>query len=148
MKKYLAILSMLLVSACASVPMTTPQQDQAAKQFAAPPSDKSNLYIFRDEQFGAALPMGVTLDGRMLGKTAAKTYFFLTIPPGRHSVVSSAENDSVLDWDAEAGKEYYVWQEVKMGLMMARSKLHFVAPERGQEGVLASKRILDQYDPQ
>ncbi|MDX7898391.1 hypothetical protein SJS28_04350 [Aeromonas media] len=36
----------------------------------------------------------------------------------------------------EAGKNYYVWQEVKMGLLMARSKLSQVSEGEGKKGVM------------
>lgn len=87
--------------------------------------------------------MTVSLDERILGKTAAHTYFFLTLEPGPHSITSEAENTSTLKVDMEAGQEYYVWQEVKMGLLYARNKLQLVTSERGQEGVLKSKRIAN-----
>ncbi|OEJ67138.1 DUF2846 domain-containing protein [Magnetovibrio blakemorei] len=144
MKKYFAVFSMVVMSACASVPMTTPEQDLAAKQFPKAPSDKSNLYIFRDEGMGGAVPMTVGLDNRILGKTASLSYFFLTIDPGAHQITSEAENTDVLDINTSAGEEYYVWQEVKMGFLFARTKLHLVPQDRGQRGVLRSKRIIDQ----
>ncbi len=37
--------------------------------------------------------------------------------------------------DVEAGKSYYVWQEVKMGVMVARSALHLVSADVGQSGI-------------
>ena len=40
-----------------------------------------------------------------------------------------------------AGKNYYVWQEVKMGLLMARSKLSQVSEEEGKQGVMESKLV-------
>jgi uncharacterized protein YceK len=37
--------------------------------------------------------------------------------------------------DLVAGQTYYVWQEVKMGLMSARSALHVVSADVGKAGV-------------
>ena len=56
-------------------------------------------------------------------------------------MISKAENDSVLDLTAVAGKIYYVWQEVKMGLFLARSQLQPVDEKTGQAGVLESKLV-------
>lgn len=114
-----------LASACASVPMASPELDRTAKQFLITPG-KSNLYVFRDESFGGAVKMTVLLDGQLLGDTAAKTFLVATLPPGPHSLLSKAENDARLDFTTEAGKNVYVWQEVKLGILMARSTLHLV----------------------
>jgi hypothetical protein len=114
-----------LVTACASVPMATPEQDRAAKEFRTTPG-KSNVYVFRDESIGAAIKMNVLLDGGLFGATAAKTFLLTTVEPGRHTLLSKAENDSTLAFDAVPGANVYVWQEVKMGILMARSKLQLV----------------------
>ncbi len=41
-----------LVSGCASVPMATPEQDAAARNFAVKP-DMANIYVYRNETMGA-----------------------------------------------------------------------------------------------
>ena len=37
--------------------------------------------------------------------------------------------------DAQPGNTYYIWQEVKMGMMSAGSKLHVVDAAQGKKGV-------------
>ncbi|CAD6548891.1 hypothetical protein LMG28140_04677 [Paraburkholderia metrosideri] len=56
-----------------------------------------------------------------------------------HELVSKTENDSTLNIDAVAGKIYYVWQEVKMGMWAARSKLQPVDDDVGRNGVKESR---------
>jgi hypothetical protein len=129
---------MLVVSGCATVPMGDAQLDAKLKTF-APPKDKAALYVYRNETLGAAIKMTVALDGKILGDTGAKTYLYTELNPGKHRLVSKTENDSVLDFEAIAGKVYYVWQEVKMGLWMARSQLQMVDDKTGQTGVLESQ---------
>jgi len=46
-----------------------------------------------------------------------------------------------LPTNTEAGKNYYVWQEVKMGLLMARSKLSQVSEEEDKQGGMESKQV-------
>jgi hypothetical protein len=36
---------------------------------------------------------------------------------------------------------HYVWQEIKMGLLMARSQLSQVSEEEGKQGVMESKLV-------
>ena len=129
----LALLSLSLVG-CASVQMADPAQDAQAKQFTAKP-DVAGIYIYRNESMGAALKMDIDLDGKPLGQSAAKTYFYAEVTPGNHKITSKTENTVDLSIDAVAGKLYYVWQEVKMGVWSARSKLQLVDEATGQAGV-------------
>ena len=143
MKKLTALvltLMLTLLSGCASVPMASLEQDTQAKDF-SPIPNKAALYIYRNEMFGAAIPMSVSVNGRVLGQTAARTYFRLNLPPGRYSVESHAENVSALQLNTEPGKNYFVWQEVKMGMWMARSQLQQTDETVGRAGVMESKLI-------
>jgi len=134
----LMVVLALIVSGCASVPMADPARDVELKKFQAKP-DKAGLYVFRNETFGAAIKMTVLLDGKLLGDTASKIFLYADVEPGSHRLTSKTENDSILDFTAVAGKLYYVWQEVKMGLFAARSQLQLVDEKTGQEGVLETK---------
>ncbi|BAU49473.1 lipoprotein [Sulfurifustis variabilis] len=130
----------LLLGACASVPMATESEDMQAKQ-ASVPAGKSLIYLYRNETFGAAVKLNVTLDGRDAGETASKTYFMWTVNPGQHQIVSKGENNASLTVDAKPGQRYYVWQEVKMGMFQPRSLLHVVDEPTGREGVKECKLI-------
>ncbi len=123
-----------LLSGCASVPMASPEADAKAKTFATVPG-KAQIYIYRNENFGAAIKMPVLIDGQIAGDTAAKTYIMKTVAPGKHTILSKTENDSTLEVNAQAGKNYFVWQEVKMGAFAARSNLQLVSDDVGKAGV-------------
>ena len=143
LKKMLAIgavLAVALASGCASVQMASPEQDTAAKSFAVKPG-KANIYVYRNETFGAALKMPVVLDGKAVGDTASKTYLVVEVDPGSHTVVSKTENDSSVTLNAVSGRNYFLWQEVKMGLMTARSDLKEVDEATGKAGVAECKLI-------
>lgn len=127
-----------VLSGCASVAMVDPQRDAAAKTFVAP-ADKAGLYIYRNESMGAAVKMDVAIDGQAVGQTAANTYLYKEVAPGKRVITSSAENTATLEVDARPGALYYVWQEVKMGVLYARSKLHLVGEEEGKKGVLETR---------
>jgi hypothetical protein len=129
-----------LVTGCASVPTASIERDMQTKTFAVKP-DKANIYLYRNESIGAAVKMDVELNGKAVGQTAAKTYFMLEVAPGKHTLVSKAENDAVLDVPTKAGKNYFVWQEVKMGLLYARNKLMLVDETTGKAGVAECKLI-------
>lgn len=132
-----AALALSLVG-CASVNMGDAKQDAALKTFATP-KDAAGVYIYRNESMGAAIKMNVELDGRAIGQTAANTYLYKEVTPGKHTFTSKAENDSSIEVDAKPGTLLYIWQEVKMGLLGARSKLQLVDQAVGQKGVQETK---------
>jgi hypothetical protein len=63
------------------------------------------------------------------------------VTPGKHTVVSKSENDVALNIDVQAGKNYYAWQEVKVGVWTAGSALHLVDEKTGEEAVMQCKLI-------
>lgn len=145
MFKKLLVLATVTLSliGCASVPLGDVQKDTAAKQFSTNP-DKAGVYIYRNETFGAAIKMDVAVDNTPIGQTASKTYFYTEVEPGKHTVTSTSENTDTLEFDTVAGKLYFIWQEVKMGALYARTKLHLVGDAEGQKGVLESKLAAPQ----
>ncbi|MBU2426581.1 MAG: DUF2846 domain-containing protein [Gammaproteobacteria bacterium] len=132
--------AMLTISGCASVPMADPAADTQAKTFVTA-ADKANLYIYRNENLGAAIKMPVLLNDKSIGDTAAKTYIFRQVDPGSYTITSKSESDSKLQLDVEGGKNYFIWQEVKMGTWAAGSKLQQVDETKGTAGVKESKMI-------
>jgi len=54
---------------------------------------------------------------------AATAISFFTVTPGQHYFCSRAENHSVIALTVEAGKTYYLQQEIQMGVMKARTGL-------------------------
>ncbi|WP_084186906.1 DUF2846 domain-containing protein [Andreprevotia chitinilytica] len=123
-----------LLGACASTSKVPAGLDVKAKTFTVTPG-KANIYVYRNEFMGFAIPMQVNLNGQKAGFTNGKTYMAFEVNPGFQNVLSKAENDDSLVLNAEAGKSYYVWQEVKLGVLVARNKLHLVDEATGQKGV-------------
>lgn len=135
-----ALACALLVTGCASVPMAPASADATAKTFKAD-SKKANVYIYRNESMGGAVKMPVLLDNVSIGDTASKTYIFRQVDPGTHVITSKTEKDATLSIDTKAGKNYFVWQEVKMGAFAARSALHLVDEAKGKAAVAECKLI-------
>ncbi len=129
----LVVLVAAFASGCASVQKAAPAKDLAAKKFEAS-AERAQVYVYRNEVLGAALSMPVTVDGKLAGKTGPKSFFKFDLPAGKHTLTSQGK-ESQLDLNVENGKIYYVWQEVKMGVMSGGSKLQLVSDEQGQKGV-------------
>ena len=129
-----AVISLTLVGCASTVPMATPEKNAQAKQFVAKP-DVAGVYIYRNENFGKAVKLPLEIDGKTIGQTGHKTYFYTEVSPGPHKVTTRAENTAELTLNAIAGKLYFIWQEVKMGMWAAKAELHLVDEATGQKGV-------------
>ncbi|MDF0607141.1 DUF2846 domain-containing protein [Neisseriaceae bacterium TC5R-5] len=129
-----------LLSACASTPMASKEEDAAAKKFQASPNT-SRIYLYRNENFGAAVKIPVIINDKLAGDTVAKSYIVQDLAPGKNTIQGKAENDSTITLDTVAGKIYYIWQEIKMGFWGPGNQLHQVDEATGQAGVLESNMI-------
>ncbi len=150
MKKIVLLCMAILVAmltGCASVPMASLDQDAKAKDF-TPRPDKATLFIYRNETFGAAIPITVSVNDRTIGQTASKTYFRFNVNPGRYKIKAHAENVAELSVDAIAGRNYFIWQEMKMGMWSARANLTQVDDSSGRAGVSESKLIASTVSDQ
>lgn len=140
MKLHIAALIISMIQfGCASVPlevpMGDPQQDAALKTFAVAP-DGAGLYIYRNQSLVMDVRTDIQLDGTPLGQTAAMTYLYTPVAPGRHTVTSSADNADTLEVDVKPGALAYVRQEVEVWADSPQARLHRVREEEGRSGVL------------
>lgn len=140
-----ALLASLVLAGCSSVPMAPAEQDASMKQFSAPAADKAGLYIYRNSFAGKALKKSVSLDGKVLGETANKVYFYKEIAPGKHVISTESEfSDNALTFQAEGGKNYFVRQYIKMGVFVGGAGVEIVDETEGMQGVRDSKLAISQ----
>jgi hypothetical protein len=99
------------------------------------PADKALIYVVRPTMFGNKVQTKLAADGKFKGVNRGNNYFFFTIEPGTHYFCSQAENKSTLSLKVEAGKTYYLQQQIKMGFMKARTKLVAISEAEGKEGL-------------
>ena len=131
------IISVSLVSGCASVPMASKEQDAERKTFSQPSADKAGLYVYRNTPVGQALKKTVYLDGAIIGETANKTFFYREITPGDHKLSTESEfSDNVITFHADGGKNYFAEQYIKLGVFVGGAGLKMVPEEEGKRKVL------------
>ena len=130
------LLALFLVG-CAA-PLKAPVENDTAAKVFTPVKDKAVLFIYRNENFGGAIGMPIKINGLDIGETGAKTFFRLNLTSGMYLLASEAENTSELPITLTEGKNYYVWQEVRMGIWKARTALRQVEEKTGRDGVLES----------
>lgn len=128
------------LAGCASVPMASAEADAASKAFASPPTGKAGVYVFRNSWAGGALTKSVYLDGALVGETANKVYLYWVVDPGDHTVGTESEfGNNDVRWHADAGKNYFFRQYIKMGVFVGGANLEAVEEEEGKKEVLACK---------
>lgn len=145
---HIVLISALLIifTGCATVPVASMEDDALAKRFVADP-DRSLIYLYRNEFFGAAFSMPVTIDGQVAGKTIPFSFFKWDVPPGEHVIKSFAENESSLRVVTKPGKSHFVRQEIKMGVWQPRSQLYEVGEEQGVSAINECKLVTsDVFD--
>jgi len=142
-KKSLIILTLIASSylaGCASVPMASPEEDMAKKEFSPPSSGMAGLYIFRNSSFGGALKKSIYVDGELLGETGPMTYFYKEVQSGKHDLSTESEfSDNSVKIDAGNGENYFIRQYIKMGLFVGGANLEQVSEEEGKKAVLECK---------
>jgi len=123
-------------------PLSRKEMDLKAKAL-TPAEGKALVYILRPTGFGALIRMGVDCDSVHIGSTKAENYIYAMLDPGVHTLVSKAENKSSLEVTLEAGKTYYIKQQVKMGFAFAETGLKLVDEQEGQKYLKKCKLAKD-----
>src|SRR5437016_6313028 len=67
---------------CVAVPLAMPAEDAQAKQFGAPASTMSKIYLARPSTMGPKQKSDIFLDGKWIGSLAPMTYLVIETSPG------------------------------------------------------------------
>jgi uncharacterized protein YceK len=140
MRVIIALAVVLAFSGCASVPMGTEADNQAALKF-VPQSGKANVYILRRPAYVAVAILATTaLDTQMSGGLKAGSFILKTVVPGTHTVtVFSNENQASLTFQAEPGQNYFFDVKSEMGMVSARFSIHQMSSAEGEAGTKLCK---------
>ena len=138
-----------LLSLCAFLvacinPYQPPLSEEAlAKQFTSLP-EYSKLYIYRSQGLAEQVQIPIWVNGEAVARTSARTFLVLELQPGVHTITSRTKEEDSLTIVTEPGENYYVWQEMKLGITAVRSELHEVEPIVGKAQV-GRCRLLKSY---
>jgi uncharacterized protein YceK len=139
MKKstYLALALTVLMTGCASVNMASKEQSAKAKQFEQPPQGKAGIYLYRNSTFGGALTKDLRVDGACVGASAPNVFFYTQVEGGKkHTVETASEfSPNKLELFFESGKNYFIRQFIKMGVLSGGADLEQVTEAQGKADV-------------
>ena len=133
----LIALSALLMTGCASVNMSSKQESDKAKEFGAPSTGQSGLYIYRNSFVGKALKKDIWVDGTCVGESAPDVFFYKQVEGSKqHKIETESEfSPNALELFMEAGKNYFVRQYIKMGAFVGGANLEQIAEDQGKADV-------------
>ena len=113
MKKYkIAIVLVLsaVLTGCASVAVQDNASENYAKEFNAPPSGWSGLYLYRTcNIMGMSLKKSLYVDGQYIGETSRCRFFYRLVEPGMHVLQTESEfSENDMSFNFIEGKNHYV----------------------------------------
>lgn len=132
-----AIAASLLFSGCASVEMASKEESLAAKAFKQPAAGNAGVYIYRDSFVGQALKKDLWIDGKCVGETANKVFFYTQLP-GDKSYKFDTESEfspNTLEIMLAAGKNYFIRQFIKIGVFVGGAGLEEIPEAQGKQEV-------------
>lgn len=139
MKKslYFALALSALMTGCASVDMASKEQSAKAKEFQKPPAGKAGVYLYRNSVIGQALSKDLRIDGNCVGASAPDVFFYTQVDGGKKHVVEteSGLSPNKLELMFESGKNYFIRQFMKFGLVAGGADLELVSEEQGKADV-------------
>ncbi|HFC8517272.1 DUF2846 domain-containing protein [Neisseria weaveri] len=127
----------LALSGCASVATAPQQQAVKLKEFQQPSEGMAGLYVYRDSFMGSGLKKDIWVDGKCLGESAPKTFFFTEVTGNQQHVLATESEFSpnFLTINTEAGKNYFVRQYIKMGVFVGGANLEQVPESKGKRDI-------------
>ena len=132
--------SVLVLVSCAGVQFADQADDAQAKQFQVA-AGKSNIYVYRNQDVGINTSISVSVNEAHVGNTDKGTFILETVSPGNHTIKAEGENVDELQIVTTAGRNYFVWLEVRLGVVTNRAHLQLVDESQGKTGVRESRLV-------
>lgn len=127
----------MLVTGCASVNMASKEESAKAKEFRQPSANNAGVYIYRNSFVGKGLKKDIWIDNKCVGESAPDVFFFTEVEGGKtHKIDTESEfSPNSFELNTEVGKNYYVRQYIKMGVLVGGAGLEQVSEEQGKKDI-------------
>jgi hypothetical protein len=133
-----------LVTGCATPTPSATSETDARGRLSTVAQDKANLYLYRDPKIKVAVTTKLAVNGKEVEATKRTTCGHWEVSPGTYDISSESASASTVRIVAEAGKSYYVWQDVKVSAIgLPTNELHVVDADTGRRGVMACASFLE-----
>jgi len=130
-------LTTLLFAGCASVPMESTEKTQQLKTFTSPAEGHAGIYVYRDSSVGASLKKDLWIDGKCLGRSAKDVFFYQPVVGNQeHDIATESEfSPNHLKVFTETGKNYFIRQYIKIGVISGGANLEIIDEAKGKKAV-------------
>lgn len=111
------------------------------KRFGPPAEGYAGLYVYRNVSFDTpVIQKDIWVNGECLGRSSAKTFFYKQYPGNKEYIISTESEFSPngISLRLEAGKNYFIRQYTKMGLIKSSADLAIAAPEEAKKAFFHS----------
>jgi len=144
----------VLFAGCASVPTESKEKAQQLQAFSPPAQGHAGIYVYRDSSFGASLKKDLWIDGKCLGRSAKDVFFYQPVVGNQeHDIATESEfSPNHLKVFTETGKNYFIRQYIKMGVISGGANLEVIDEAKGKKAVakldLAVAGVCKQTSPE
>lgn len=125
MNKIVMLMMVVLITGCGPSHMVA-KEPCIDIRGVKPVEGKAALVVGRTTIFGGGINFENYLNKTFIGTTKGRSFFITSVDPGDHYITAHGENYASMLIRFEAGKTYYVQNEVRMGAFMARAKVELV----------------------
>ncbi|NLD91259.1 MAG: DUF2846 domain-containing protein [Fibrobacter sp.] len=91
-------------------------QNESGPEIKAVPN-KATIVIYRSSPFNLSVTIDNYIDNTFIGQTQGKSYFITKVDPGSHYLIGASENNACAKITVDAGKVYYIQQEIYQGVL-------------------------------
>jgi hypothetical protein len=106
---------------------------------AQPSKDNAMVYVVRPSSFLSPMKIYVYVDKRngsnRTGYTMGRQYIYFPVSPGKHKVISEANNTKTIMIDVKAGETIFIKQNTTRGRGFNQDFLEILDPEEGEHFV-------------
>ncbi|UCH83367.1 MAG: DUF2846 domain-containing protein [Candidatus Latescibacterota bacterium] len=146
---FLIMLALPLVVGCAGTSKAPAEDTEAAMTFKVP-DDKGVVYLYRLGRAVAAANVSIVkVNSLEAGGTGPGTFFRWELKPGTYSFsASTSESSKTVQLQVEAGKLYFIEQNIRLGLSEGRVQLKEVDEKTGKKNIQGMKMLVSAYVPE
>jgi hypothetical protein len=106
--------------------------------------NKANFYLYRDPNIRVVVTTKLAANGKEVDATKHNSCGHWVVDPGTYDISSESASASTVHIVAQAGKSYYVWQDVKVSAMgLPTNELHVVDADTGRRGLSKCTKVLE-----
>lgn len=132
-----------LVAGCTSWKLAEPQTAAAVTPFDPVPPGVARVCVVRTSILALAVPFPTHDDGVLVGATRGQSFFCYLAQPGSHDIAIDADETEHAHIEAQAGREYFLKEEVDNIFGWVKCRAIWVTPEDARDLVAsADHRVL------